>query len=255
MASDIVLVEEEFEDVSSSFASNSVDIMTTEGQMARDFSGAVDVGLLGSSTDKIGSQMYSISNSIGNIQNIMRQHSSRFFTYDEYLVDKINEIEIPTDFVINNPLEINYYTQVLVGKTDGDSVNEGSSVDIIDDSFDSSVSAAQLRDFDKEDRTSLEKYDDYSNITSAERLYDISTAAVDKIAKYDDMSSISDQIALSDIDTGVSSYVAHTDDDTLVKKTNLYNVMAHDIKDAAVNNLDELYKEANYSSKDNLNKQ
>jgi hypothetical protein len=236
------MVEEEFEEVSSSLNGNSVDIYDTEEKMARDFSGANNVGLLGSSADIIGEQMCSISNSIGNVNNIIKEHSKQFFSYDNYLVDKINEIVIPEDFLINNPLQINYYTQVILGKNDGESINEGEITQTIDDSFDSDVNAAVVRDISGSD-TFEQKYDEGSSIASQENLYKLSEDSDALITKHDDMSNIEGETILYDINDGVSDYVVNTDDNTLTKEVKLNAASNNMGEDATINNYDDYYEE------------
>ncbi len=244
MASDIVMVQEEFDDVTSSLSTNSVDFLNTEEKMGRDFFGANEVGLLGSSADKIEDQMYSVSNSIDNVQSIIKEHSVKFFTYDDYLVEKINEIVIPEDFLINNPLKINYYTQVILGKSDGESVNNGASAQKTDDTFDSSVSAAVVKDISG-DEVFEDKYDEASVIDSKEQLYGLTDQPNAYLTNYDEISNIDSQEMLSEVNDGASAYIANINDDSLVNKETLTEVMNEVSDNAAINNLEDYFEEAN----------
>ena len=171
MASDMLRMrEEEFDTLSASLGRSSEGVSTTGGSIGQNFAGAVDAGLLGNSVSTISKQMKAISGSISNVQNIVQQHSSQMFSYDRAMASKIGEIEVPNDFVANDSAEVNTYTQALVAKMDGQSVNDGQEAGEFEEIADSSVTVEMMKDIHG-DVTVRQRYDDASSVGGQEGIF------------------------------------------------------------------------------------
>ena len=190
MANDVLrMKEEEFEEFTSGLQKSSTRFSSTEGQYKKDFQNLVNTGLTGDSVGKIGNQMVAITNSISNVKNIIQKHSSQMFSFDRSVAKKIEDIDIPQDFVANDSSSVNYYTQTLLGKIDGQSVNEGQESHMFKEIDDSVVNAEKLTDIRGTD-SKEEKYDARSSIGGQSILGNISGDTT-KEQHYDSSSSVS----------------------------------------------------------------
>jgi hypothetical protein len=174
MASDMLRMrEEEFDTLAATLANSSNNVSQTGGGIGSKFAGAVDAGLLGDSVSKVSSQMAAISTSISNVQNIVKKHSNQMFSFDRSMASKIEEIQIPTDLMANDSSEINTYTQTLLGKIDGQSVNNGQASTAFKEIDESVVQGEALTDIHG-DQTQQQTYDASSGIGGQQAMRNIS---------------------------------------------------------------------------------
>ena len=222
MANEIVMIEDEFDDISASL-SNSYDNITNTGDgISNNFRGAISSGLVEKSTYKIGRQMSAISKSIGNVQDIIKKHSEEMFLYDNSVANKINEIEIPQDFIINDSSSINYYTQVMVAKLDGKSVNKGNATNKVDEIDESTINRINLNNIANDIDTNEQVYDDNTSISDAERLYNLSNGNDIQEINYNDDSTVEIE-KLENINNG-SPVESNYDDSTILRNQILNNI-------------------------------
>lgn len=231
MEKEIVLRDEQLDDICTNLFGNYVDISSTGECINHNFAGAVNVGLLGNSVGILSNQMNSISNSIGNVRNLIDQYSTQMVTFDKEIANKINEIEIPQDFIANNSSQANSYVQFLVSKIDGVSVNNGETTQSINEIDESGINKENLEAMNG-DGTVEQNYDDRINIASQvdlsniigetaheyneiadssineTNIHDISNEETEK-QDYDDSSKISNKEELNDM---ASDYVQFFDD-------------------------------------------
>lgn len=221
MANDVLrMKEEEFEVFTSGLQKNSTGFSSTESQYKKDFQNLVNTGLTGDSVGKIGNQMVAITNSISNVRNIIQKHSNQMFSFDRSVAKKIEDIDIPQDFVANDASSINYYTQTLLGKIDGQSVNEGHESHMFKEIDDSVVNAEKLTDIRGTD-SKEEKYDARSSISSQSILGNISGDTTQE-QHYDSSSSVS-KAAMENISGNVTEQ-QHYDETSVVGKSILGDI-------------------------------
>ncbi len=202
--------EEEFDMFTGGLQKNSDNFTNTNDNYKKTFQSLVNTGLAGNSVGRIGNQMSAITNSINNVNNIIKEHSTQMFNFDKSVAGKANDIDIPNDFLSNDSASVNYYTQTLLDKIDGRSVNEGHETEMANEIDESVVAAESL--FDMRGVTSKEeKYDSSSSIVGQTVLGNIS-GNVTQEKDYDAHSNVVKE-ALSDIrgeDAKQSTYDAHS---------------------------------------------
>ena len=224
MNNDIVMREEDIDNISSNLSNSSVKISNTGGSINSNFRGAINAGLLGNSAYKVSSQMNSISESIGNVQKIIREHSDKMFEYDKLIASKINDIEIPQDFITDDAFEINNYTQTLLSKIDGQSVNEGQDISKTSELDDIQGDKASLGNITKNDDVTIQDYDDSSDIKKQYEMGSVvSNANLDNI-KYDDSSEIQTSSVLKEMDGSELSNISEYDDSSRIKNYSIYDM-------------------------------
>ena len=223
MKNEIVFSEEEIDGITTSLASSYMNVANTGEAINPNFSGAVNVGLLGNSIGVISSQMSSISDSINNTQGLLDEYKNQLVTYDSNMALKIDDIEIPQDFMANNSSKVNTFTQSLLSKIDGKSVNEGSSVSDTYDTFESTISDKALGDITS-GSIGNQEYDDASNIAREDELNNISNLANTELEVYDDNSSIEDDFDLIDMIPRDIMDDLYYDDSSNIKEESLADI-------------------------------
>ncbi len=216
----IRMVEEEFDAYTSGAQKNSDNLTSTNDGYKKKFQKLVNTGLAGNSVGKIGNQMTAINNSISNVNNIIRKHSNQMFNYDKSVAQKADEIDIPTDFTSNDSASVNYYTQTLVGKIDGRSVNEGHETEKANEIDETVINGEALSDI-RGVTSTVETYDANSSVSGQSTLGNIS-GDVTQQQNYDASSSVG-KAALQDISGDVTQQTTY-DDSSIVGKTILGNV-------------------------------
>ncbi len=212
--------EEEFDMYSSGLKKNSDGFASTNDNFRKKFQSFVDTGLSGGSVGKIGNQMASITNSINNVNNIIRKHSNQMFGFDKEVSNKANDIDIPQDFVANDSASVNYYTETLVGKIDGKSVNEGHQTQKVNEVGDSEVNKENLIDI-RGASSKLENYDGNSSILGQSIMSDIS-GNVTQEQNYNDSSNVQKAV-LGNI-SGNNASESTYDDTTIIGRSTLGDI-------------------------------
>ena len=212
--------EEEFDMFTGGLQKNSDNFTSTNDNYKKTFKSLVDTGLAGSSVGKIGNQMSAITNSINNVNNIIKKHSTQMFNFDKSVANEANDISIPNDFLSNDSASVNYYTQTLLEKMDGRSVNEGHETKKTNEIDESIVSAESLFDM-RGIASKEEKYDSSSSIVGQSVLGNIS-GNVTQEQNYDAHSNVVKE-ALSDI-RGESAQQSTYDSSSMVGRTILGNI-------------------------------
>ena len=86
-------------------------------------------------------------------------HGTGMFDYDRKGAEVINGLDIMQDFVKTDSIKVNQYTQFMVGKIDGLSVNEGQKTEEVNEIAESEVVAEALSDI-RGASAKEEKYDE-----------------------------------------------------------------------------------------------
>lgn len=223
MKNEIVLNEEEIDGLTSSLSDSYKSISTTGEAINPNFSGVVNAGLVGNSIGIISNQMSSISNTISNTQGLIDEYKNQLLSYDGKMATKIDDIEMPKDFIINNSSKVNMFTQSLLSKMDGKSVNDGSAFSSTYDTFDSSISNKALSDFSGSAIGDL-VYDESSIIDKEDDLNSISKSSSTDEVSYDDLSSIEENFMLIDMIPRDSMDEFTYEDTSIVNEQNLYDI-------------------------------
>lgn len=198
MNNEIVLNEDEIDGITSSLSNSYKSVSSTGEAINPNFSGAVNAGLLGNSIGIVSNQMNSISNTISNASNLIDEYKNQLLTYDSNMALKIDDIEMPKDFVANNSSKVNMFTQSLLSKMDGKSVNVGSTVSDSYDEFESTIVDMKLSDITSA-AIGTQELDDSSVINKEDDLNNISKSSNTDIESYDDNSSIEEDFMLIDM--------------------------------------------------------
>ena len=207
------------------------------------FAPATSSGLMTKQVGTVSKQMHAISSSMSNIQSIVNKHSNQMFEFDSTMAKKANDIEIPTDFLANNSIEVNQYNRFLLGKIDGRSVNEGEKAQEFNEIDEYKISAenltnisgnvTELQNYDSSsvigrsilgkidgDVTQLQNYDDSSQVQK-DRIVNIS-GDVTQEQEYDSSSNIQ-KGAMQDI-RGQDSQKLEVDESTVIGRSVLGGV-------------------------------
>ena len=244
MNNEIVLNEEELDGITTSLSSSFKSVSNTRDGINPSFSGAVNAGLLGNSIGTISNQMTSISDSINNTQGLIKEYKEQLLTYDNNMATKIDNIEIPKDFLANNSSKVNTYTQSLLSKIDGKSVNLGGSANDTYDTFESSISDKALTDISN---GSIDKneYDDSSSIDVKDAITDINNTSTTELSSYDDNSSILEDFELIDMIPRDIMDDVYYDDSTSIDKEEISDINNDNVF-AEFNNDDFVDEEIDY---------
>ena len=223
MKDEIVIYEEELSDVSSLLNNSGEDVSSTCENINPSFNGAVSVGLLGNSVGTISNQMGNICKSIDNVKTAIDEFSEDFMTYDKEMAIKINDIDIPNDFLASDSSVVNTYSEVLLQKFDGESVNDGRDASSDFTLNESSINKSSLGDISSSSLT-VQSFDDTSSISTLESLSDINKSLSVNTISYDDRSELEQNFMLIDMinrdDTISSTY----DDTSSVNEVDLYDI-------------------------------
>ena len=227
----IILDNNKINDIAKQFAMNSSDSMDARSQVTRDFSNVRNSGMLTNTINSTENQMSNLSDAYRNAQNTISKLIDEF-DFDKEASNKINEIEIPQDFVTNNSMKSNYYDTFMLSKLDGKSVNNGQATEKASDK--SSISSEEklvninkdetqakefkdiydvqneeLKNINQGQEATEQVYDSSSLISQEEKLKSISQEQETEKQEYDSSSTISRAEALNNIvkDAGsVSDY-------------------------------------------------
>ena len=189
MANEIVISEEEFDNITTTLSKSSSKTSYASQRLNGDFEGAVNSGLLGNSISVISRQMGLISKSMSNVQSIISEHSEQVLSFDRKLADKINEIEIPKDFLANDSAEVNTYTDYLVAKIDGKSITEGNDTKTFNDIDESTIDKEQLSDVTRSD-VKEQYFDDQTSLSEKETVGNINEGMSQEEQHYNDSSEL-----------------------------------------------------------------
>ena len=182
--------EEEMQTAASGFERCATDLGNIGASMPSKFSGAINSGMMGNTVGAISKEMNLISASLANMKTIVNRHSNQMFSYDREMAKMASEIEIPTDFLENNSMEVNTYNRTLLGKIDGKSVNEGQAATVFNEIADSDVTSKGLTDISG-DQTKEQKYDETSVVNRSVLANLVKDETQE--SKYDDGSSVQGQ--------------------------------------------------------------
>ena len=197
MKDEIVVYEDELTDVSSLLSNSGKEVSSTCENINPSFSGAVSVGLLGNSVGTISDQMGSIYKSIDNVKTAIDEFTVLFMTYDKDMATKINDIDIPNDYLANDSSTVNTYSEVALQKYDGESVNDGNDASGLYTLDDSSINKTKIYDISTSGLT-YQSYDDESSI-SKETLGDIDKVSTVDGISYDDKYELEQNFMLIDM--------------------------------------------------------
>lgn len=213
--------EEENQQAASGFNRCATEMGDQASAIPSKFSGAVSSGLMGESVSAITKEISALSDSIASMSTIITKHSSQMFEFDRATAQMADEIEIPTDFVANNSMEVNEYTRVLLGKIDGKSVNEGTASIAFNEIDDSTVAAQKLKDITG--TTSVEeKYDDRTSIVGESKLGNISGEQA-QTQTYDATVSV-ERTSMGNINSNVQTQQQALDESTILGESRLGNI-------------------------------
>ena len=191
----LVMDEAEMNAGASSLGMCSTNVSSASSGVPGKFSGATNSNMMNKSVGEVTKQLNLIGTSISGVQGIISKHSSEMFGYDRIMAKLADDIEIPTDFLANNSMEINTFNRSLLEKTDGTSVNEGQADHGFRDIDDSTISAEGLHDMG-DDQTKEQKYDE-SSVIGKSILGNISNEGSQE-QEYDDDSAVQKGV-ISDI--------------------------------------------------------
>ena len=222
MNNDMVVNSDELYEVSSDLSRNNNIAIETGDRINPDFSGAVKVGLLGDSINVISDQMSSISHSVGTVSTLIDQFSSHLVEYDDNMAKKIEEIEIPEDFLAEDSAEVNTYLQTLVTKIDGMSINDGTGAQEFDKSDDSIIEESNLKQLSEED-ASVALQEQESEIEK-ESISDINDSNTVLDTTYDDSSILQENFMLIDMIPRSMLGPMEFDDSTLIKDETITDI-------------------------------
>ena len=197
MNNEIVLNEDEIDGITSSLSNSYKNVSSTGEAINPNFSGAVNAGLLGNSIGIVSNQMSSISNTISNAQSLIDEYKNQLLTYDSNMALKIDDIEMPKDFMANNSSKVNMFTQSLLSKMDGKSVNAGSTISDDYDEFESTIVDMKLSDISSAAINTQEL--DSSSVIEKDDIGNINKASSAEVESYDDNSSIEEDFMLIDM--------------------------------------------------------
>ena len=236
MNNEIVLNEDEIDGITTSLSSSFESVSSTGEAINPNFSGAVSVGLLGNSIGIISDQMSSISTTINNTQSLIDEYKNQLLSYDSKMASKIDDIQMPRDLIANNSSKVNMFTQSLLSKMDGKSVNEGSTVSGTYDTLDSTIVSKGLSDITS-GSISTQEYDATSSIEKENSLNNITNSSTTEIEPYDDDISIEETFMLVDmIPRGIMDEVTY-DDSSIVEKKELSDISNNYVEDFDVNKI------------------
>ncbi len=211
--------QEEIQGIVSGIGRTSGNVNSVGSGIKGKFAPATNVGLMNNQVKTISKQMGAISNSMSSIQNIVSKHGGQMFDFDKSMAKKVDDIEIPTDFLANNSIEVNQYNRFLLGKIDGRTVNEGESSKEFEEIQEYDVSGENLTNISG-NVTELQNYDS-SSVIGRSVLGKID-GDVTKLQHYDDGSSVqkSNMVNISGDSTTAQEYDASSN----VQKSNMVNI-------------------------------
>lgn len=216
MADKIVISEEEIENVSNTLTNSYTNLSDAGEHINPDFSGAVRAGLLGGSVNEINKQVDSITHSVGVVHNLMNQYTEKMINFDSLMAEKIDAIDIPQDYLVNDAAKENTYTQTMVAKLDGESVNDGQTAKEFNDIDESTIKQNNLENIN-ENVTVEQNFDDSSSINVQEGLASMNSQSGNK-EEYDASSSISSEVGLSNMDNNNYNEEVQYDDNVNIQE-------------------------------------
>ena len=210
-----VIREEEMDDLSAGMNKIGNNTQSASKGVIRKFAGTTSSGM-GPSVKAVSKELNLISNSIGNIKNIMKKYSKEIFDYDFKMAKVASDIEIPLDFLANNDTKVNTYNKVLLGKIDGRSVNEGKTSHEFEEIADNSVKKEDLLDITGA-AAHLEQYDANSKVTRA--AMDNIRSDKDQVEQALDDRTVIGHSALGNINNGNVQRAQELDESTVIGKS------------------------------------
>lgn len=213
---------EEMEDLATEDGKMGVQTSDAAAEVSKVFKPVTDGGGLQKNVKVAVDGMQKISDLIGGINKIVKQHTSDMLEYENTLAKKADDIEIPKDFLAENSLKVNEYNYSLVQKLDGKAVTEGKAQGEAKDIDESVVAAEGLVDITKQD-TQEQKLDE-STVIGKSVLGNIVKDET-KAQELDGTSSVQAK-SLGDVNNGNNQVEQKIDESTVIGRSVLGNINA-----------------------------
>ena len=216
----IVYDDEKLEEVVKRLGKLSNDADNIAGKLPQMFSSATSHNVMDKIVSDSVQDMTGMKDFFGITQSSFITHPKQMFSLDQDSATAANDIEIPSGFEENFAMELNQFRTFDLGKSDGESVNEGEQAKEFKDIDESVVAAEGIFDMTGA-KAKEEKYDDASSIEGESILGNINNNQTQK-QDYDDSTSVGNT-KLKDINNNQTEAQDY-DDSSNVQKQNLESV-------------------------------
>ena len=187
----------------------SVDYEECENSSKQKFSKLKARGLFNKGFTKLERAFDATSKTMENCKNVNEAYKEQIVTFEKTTSSKIETMKMPSNFSINDSMEINNVATVSLDKNDGRSVNEGveSTEKELTDRY-NEVNRSSLGNINNEIAQVEQKLDNLNTIKEKETLKDMTGKEEQKEQIYDDRVDINNQ-ALNGINTTQKSGVVN----------------------------------------------
>ena len=216
----IVYDDEKLEEIVKRLGKLSNDADTLAGKLPQMFSSVTSHNVMDKIVSDSAKDMTGMKDIFGSTQNNFITYPKQLFSLDQDSATAANDILIPTGFEENYAMELNQFRTFDLGKTDGESVNEGEEAKEFNEIDESVVAAQGIYDLTGE-KAKEEKYDETSSITGESILGNINHDQTQK-QDYDDSTSVGNT-KLKDINNNQTEAQDY-DDASMVQMQNLGSI-------------------------------